>query len=221
MSIRRLFATLFAIALFTMAVRETLDPDMWWHLKTGQYVWEQGIPREDPFSFTRLGVPWVAHEWLSDAIMWGVYQAAGLVGLSLFFAAIIALTFWLLYQRCAGKPYLAAFVILLAAVSSAPTWGARPQMLNTLFLAIFVNIMEGYRAGQVGRKGLYALPLLTLMWANLHSGYLLGVVVLGGYVVGEGVQVAISRQPTLRGADATAVSNEQLTVNSKQLTVNS
>lgn len=185
MSVRRLFSLLFLLALFTIAVRETADPDLWWHLRTGEWVWEQGIPKTDPFSYTKLGTPWVAHEWLSDAIMWGVYQVGGFPGLSLTFAVIIAATFWILYRACAGQPYLAAFVALLAAVTSAPTWEARPQMFNTLFLALFVYLIEQYRAGTVKQKGLLWLIPLTALWANLHSGYLLGVFVLGGYTVGE------------------------------------
>ncbi len=177
-----------------MSVRELADPDLWWHLRTGEWVWEQGIPQTDPFSFTKLGQPWVAHEWLSDALMWGIYQLGGLIGLSLAFAGIIAATFWLLARACVGQPYLAAFVALLAAVTSAPTWEARPQMFNTLFLALFVYLVERYRAGTLKPRTLLWLIPLTTLWANLHSGYLLGVVVLGGYAVGETLQHLIRQR---------------------------
>lgn len=188
MSARRLFAILLAIALFTMAVRETFDPDMWWHLRTGELVWEQGLPRHDPFSFTRLGEPWVAHEWLSDAFMWGIYQIGGLPALMVTFAAIAALAYWLIYLSCPGRPYLAGFVTLLAALAAAPFWGTRPQLFNILLMAAFVHIIERFRAGRLGRRALIILPLLTVLWANLHSGYLLGIVLLGVYVVGEAGQ---------------------------------
>lgn len=79
MSTRRLFVALFLLALFTMAVRETLDPDMWWHLRTGEYILQEGLPRQDIFSFTVPDHAWVTHEWLSQLFMWLVYQvgAAG------------------------------------------------------------------------------------------------------------------------------------------------
>lgn len=188
MNTRRLFVFLFAVALFTMAVRETLDPDMWWHLRAGEYIVQNGIPRQDVFSFTVPEHEWITHEWLSEVIMWGVYRAAGLPGLIVFFAAITAATFGLVYLVCAGRPFLAAFVVLLAAFASAIVWGARPQMFNLLLTALFVYIVEGYRSGQFGRRALWWLPVLTAVWANLHSGYLLGVVLLATYVVGEAVQ---------------------------------
>jgi hypothetical protein len=193
MTVRRLFILLFATALFTMAVRETLDPDMWWHLRTGEAILTGGIPTHDIFSFTVPEHEWVTHEWGSQVFMWLVYLAGGLPALIVVFALLIALTFWVLYLSCEGRPYLAAFVVLLAAMTSAIVWGARPQIFNLLFTALFVYLIERFKSGErrAGRGTwgvLWLLPLLTVVWANLHSGYLLGVVLIGTMAVGETVQ---------------------------------
>ncbi|MAT99037.1 MAG: hypothetical protein CL608_17975 [Anaerolineaceae bacterium] len=201
---RRLFVALFALALFTMAVRETLDPDMWWHLRTGEYILQNGIPAQDVFTFTVPQHAWVTHEWLSQLIMWLVYLAGGLPGLILFFAALTALTYWLLYLACAGRPYLATFIVLLAAITSAIVWGARPQIFNLLLTAVFVLIVERVKDGQWGWRALWWLPLLTLVWANLHSGYLLGIVLLGTYAVGDVAQRWLAA-PTERTLDRTTI----------------
>lgn len=185
MNTRRLFVVLFAIALFAMAVRETLDPDMWWHLRTGEYIVQQGIPRLDVFSFTVPDHAWTTHEWLAQVFMWGVYQVGGLPGLIVVFAGLTALSYWLVYRVCAGRPFLAAFMALLAAVTSAIVWGARPQIFNILFTAVFLYIIERYRQGTLRQRWLWLLPLFTILWANFHSGYLLGVVLLGTYAVGD------------------------------------
>ncbi|MDX1663796.1 MAG: hypothetical protein R3272_08380 [Candidatus Promineifilaceae bacterium] len=181
MTTRRLFVLLFVMALFAMAVRETVDPDMWWHLRTGELILEQGIPRADPFSFTVRGTPWVAHEWLSQLLMWLLYRVGGLSALIVASAALITVTFWLVYLTCPGHPYLAAFGTLLAALASAITWGARPQMFNLLFMALFVLVVERVHRDRLSPRALILLPLLTALWANLHSGYLLGVVLLATY----------------------------------------
>jgi hypothetical protein len=188
MNTRRLFVLLFTVALFTMAVRETLDPDMWWHLRAGEYILQNGIPHQDVFSFTVPDHEWITHEWLSEVIMWIIYQAAGLPGLIIAFAAITAATFGLVYLVCAGRPFLAAFVVLLAASTSAIVWGVRPQMFSLLLTAAFVFIVERYRSGHFTHRALWWLPPLTAVWANLHSGYLLGVVLLATYVGGEAVK---------------------------------
>jgi hypothetical protein len=206
MNTKKLFVALFVIALFTMGVRETLDPDMWWHLRTGEFILQHGIPTQDVFSFTVPNNAWVTHEWLSQLIMWLVYLAGGLPGLILFFAALIALTFWLLYLACAGRPFLAAFIVLLAAITSAIVWGVRPQIFNLLLTALFILIVERVKDGRWRVRTLWWLPLLTLVWANLHSGYLLGIVLLGTYAVGDVVQRWLAT-PTERTLEGTAVSH--------------
>ena len=77
MSVRRLFVLLFVVALFAMAVRETLDPDMWWHLRTGEVILAEGIPTHDVFSFTVPEHEWVTHEWGSQVFMWLVLFGGG------------------------------------------------------------------------------------------------------------------------------------------------
>ncbi|MBK7178833.1 MAG: hypothetical protein IPH82_16920 [Chloroflexi bacterium] len=137
MNVKRLFVALFLLALFTIAVRETLDPDMWWHLRTGEYILQAGIPRHDVFSFTVPDHEWLTHEWLSQVFMWSVYRVGGLPGLMVVFALLTAVSFFLVYRVSAGRPYLAAFVVLLGAFASAIVWGVRPQIFNTLFYGRF------------------------------------------------------------------------------------
>jgi hypothetical protein len=188
MTIRRLFVLLFAIALITMAVRETIDPDMWWHLRTGELIVEQGLPRQDVFSFTVPEHEWITHEWLSQVFMWGVYRVGQMPGLMIVFALLIGCSFWLSYRASPGQPYLAAFITLLAAFASAIVWGARPQIFNLLMAAAFVHILERLKDNRIAPRALWVLPILTIVWANLHSGYLLGTALLGTYVVGEALQ---------------------------------
>jgi hypothetical protein len=194
MKTRRLMAALLMIALFAMAVRETLDPDMWWHLRTGEVIWSQGLPRYDLFSYTVPGTPWVTHEWLSEAIMWQVYQWTGFDGLMILFAALAVLAFGLVYLRCDGRPYLAAFVVLLGALTSVLFVGVRPQVFNMVMTAVFVFLVEGYKDGKGTKYTLLLLPALTLVWANLHSGYLLGIVLLVVYCLGEAAQLRLGRR---------------------------
>ena len=184
MSVRRLFVLLFIVSLFGMSIRETLDPDLWWHLKTGDYILQNGIPNQDIFSFTVPNNVWITHEWLSELLMWLLYSVAGLPGLMVGFAMLITLTYWLLYLSCVGRPYLAGFVVILSAITSAIVWGARPQIFNLLLTALFVWIVARYKETPERKRLLWWLVPLTAVWANLHSGYLLGVVLLACYVGG-------------------------------------
>jgi hypothetical protein len=177
---RRLFATILFFALFVMAAREIADPDFWWHLRTGQFIVEtRTIPHADIFSFTNAGRPWVTHEWLSEVLMYALYALGSFPALILAFAAVIALTFACVYARCPGRPYVAAFALLLAALAAAPTWGARPQMFSLLLTSIFLYVLDKRR----NWSG--TLPPLMLLWVNLHSGYALGLVIIAVFLFGE------------------------------------
>lgn len=200
MTTRRLFEALFALCLLVIAVRRTVDPDLWWHLRTGEYILANGIPRTDVFSFTVPHHRWITHEWLSQLFMWLVYESGGLPGLMLVFALLIAAAFWLVFRLSGGRPYLAAFVTLLAAFAAAITWGARPQMFNLVLFAAFLYIVERVRSGSLGRRFLWLLLPLTALWVNLHSGYLVGIALLLVYSVGDGLARWLRREPALAGA---------------------
>src|SRR6266436_4494054 len=123
LSTRRVFVVVLALGLFTLAARGIADPDVWWHLRTGQLMLQNhSLFHSDPYSFTRFGQPWVNHEWLSQILLYDVYRAAGFGGLMVASGIVIAATFLLVFARCAGRPYLAALMTLWGAVASVPTW---------------------------------------------------------------------------------------------------
>ncbi|MDE3089833.1 MAG: hypothetical protein KGJ80_10685, partial [Chloroflexota bacterium] len=186
---RRLFTAILLIGLFTMAVRGIADADFWWHLRTGQLIVETGaVPHVDVFSFTKAGQPWVAHEWLSEVFIYTLYRLGSFPLLIITFAALIALAFAFVYVRCDGKPYVAAFTVLLAALATAPLWDVRPQMITMLVASIFLFGLDTFHRKQDWR-GIWLLVPLMVLWVNLHSGYVLGLGIIAIYLFGEGVRV--------------------------------
>ena len=188
MTTRNLFVYLLAIAFFVMSVRETIDPDMWWHLRTGEAVLQNGVPETDLFSFTVPEHGWIVQQWLTDVLMWVTYEAVGLPGLSMAFALLVMVTFLLVYKRCAGRPYLAAFVVILSLLTAALPIGVRPQMFNMFFLALLLFVLEGIKQEQLTKRALFTIPFIIGLWANMHSGYLSGMALLAVYLVGETLQ---------------------------------
>ncbi len=189
MSTRRLFEGILAIAIFAMSVRENIDADLWWHLRTGEAIWGNGrVPQTDIFSYTIPNNVWIVQQWLTDSLMWSVYELVGLSGLIIFFALIVTIAFMLVYSCCEGRPYLASLIIVLAYLSSALILGARPQMINLLFSAMLIVIVEGVRKQRWPEWALFLLPVSALLWANMHSGFLTGIIIMGAYLVGEGSQ---------------------------------
>lgn len=180
---RRVFVIILALGLFTMAARGVTDPDVWWHLRTGQLmIATHHVFHTDPYSFTRFGQPWIDHEWLSQILIFGTYRLAGWGGLIVAFAAVISAALLLVFLRCPEKPYVAGLITLWGAFASAPSWGVRPQMITLLLASVFLLLLErSYRRPNL----LWWTPPLMLLWVNLHAGYALGIALLILFLLGD------------------------------------
>jgi hypothetical protein len=180
----RLLTAIVFIAIFAMAVRVPADTDTWWHLRSGQYIVEtRSIPTTDPFSHTRGGQPWIDHGWLPQVFWYGLFALGGWAGLSLGLAALVTVTFGLVWQITPGNRYIRAFSVILGAITSAVIWVARPQMVSFLLAGVVLLLLEGYK--RAGRRWIVALPLVTLLWANVHGGYAIAFMLVAAYVAGE------------------------------------
>jgi len=183
LSTARVFVIVVTVGLFAMAARGVTDPDVWWHLRTGELITlTHHVPHTDPFSFTKFGQPWIAHEWLSEVVMYNVYRSSGWGGLIIVFAAMSAATVMLAYARSRGRPYIAAAVTVWGAAASAPIWGVRPQTISLLLASAFFLLLERseHRPGLIW----WTIPL-TIVWVNVHGGYALGIALLLLFAAGE------------------------------------
>jgi hypothetical protein len=196
--IRNTFVAVVFLGLVGIAARNVIDPDVWWHLKTGEYIAaSKSVPHTDPFSYTRAGQPWVAHEWLADLLIYGLYRAAGWGGLIVLFSAIMTAAFFLLYLRSANDPYLSGILALGGAWGTAPVWGVRPQVLSLLLTSLWLLLLE--RSERDRNLLWWTLPL-TLLWVNLHAGFALGLALLALFLAGESWERIFTTQPERNSA---------------------
>lgn len=180
------FQAVLFLGLFAMAARNVIDPDVWWHLKTGQSIAEhKSVPHSDPFSYTRAGEPWVAHEWLTEVLLYELERTTGFGGLIVVFSAVLCAAFFMLYLRCGPGAYVAGVVTLCAAWATAPVWGVRPQVVSLLLTSLWLLILE--RSEHDPKLLWWTLPL-TLLWVNLHAGFALGLVLSALFLAGELVE---------------------------------
>ena len=191
---KHVFLAVLFLGLLAMTARNIIDPDVWWHLKTGEFIAQhKSVPRTDPFSYTRAGQPWVAHEWLTELGMYELQLRAGFGSLIVLFAAITAIAFFLLYLRCGPAPYLAGIATLCAAWATAPLWGVRPQIISLLLTSLLLLILEG--SGNNPKLLWWTLPL-TLLWVNLHAGFALGLVLFALFLAGEFIERRLAQRPS-------------------------
>jgi hypothetical protein len=184
LSAERLVGLVLVIAIFAMAIRMPADRDTWWHLKSGQRIWESGeMLRADPFSHSMADQPWINYGWLAQVTLWLVYDLGGLVALSLALALAVTGAWALAFAQSAGRPYVAAFATLLGAVTSSVTWVARPQIISFLFASFTLWLLGRYRRS--GSRHVWLIPPLVAVWANCHPGYTIALILIGCHIAGE------------------------------------
>ncbi len=171
-----------AICLLGLFSTEIADTDFWWHLKTGQFILQQhSLPVPDPFAYTTQATDTphfnLTHEWLAQVLLYLVSVAGGFPAIILIRSALLAgvcALAGLLAARLSGNFFAGIAAAFAAAAVAVEFTADRPALVTFLFVAIFVTLLET-------RRALWVLPPLALLWANCHSGFFLGWVVLLAY----------------------------------------
>lgn len=188
------------------------DPDIWWHLKTGQYIlsnWE--VPDEDPFAYTtpvpldkqmKIGL---RSQWLGQVLLYLSYSLGGYPALGYLRGVLIILPMLFLYiwlTRKGMKPWTAFIAISPAALMySIQLFYSfeRPQAFTFLFSIIVVALIERLRehcrTGHLKPNPRFfdfsfiALPFFMALWANIHAGYIIGGQIIIIYGVAEALRL--------------------------------
>ena len=170
------------VALFVGAIQ---DPDFWWHVRIGRWMVENGrLPSNDIFTYTVPGHVWTDHEYLTEVLMWLIYSGMGAFGISVFFGLITYAGFYSMYRQVRRQPFVIAGLGLgLAAIAGAPIWGPRAQMITFALTCLELYLLQGYLSGR--SRNLQFFPLVMIVWANLHGGWVIGFVWLGVALAAE------------------------------------
>ena len=169
------------------------DPDFWWHLRIGRWMVDNGrLPSTDIFTFTVPSHVWTDHEYLTEIAMWLVYSTLGLQVLIVLFGLITWGGFWMLYRQVHNQPFVIVGVgLALAAIAGSPIWGPRAQMITFALSCLQLFWIQGYLSGR--SRALRFFPLVMVLWANLHGGWVIAFGWLGVALAAEGVGWLLDR----------------------------
>jgi hypothetical protein len=159
--------------------------DLGWHLAAGDLITDQGrVPFHDPWSFTSAGRQWFNLSWLWDVIASLLFQHASFTGLIVFVIACGAVIAGYLTSLClsSGASAIAVCISVLSACLLYPAFSAAypniylaasPNISTMLFSVIF------YGECLKRTRWIFLLPVVMALWANLHGGFLLGLLIVG------------------------------------------
>lgn len=192
-------AMLFAIVallvpLLTGEVMVGADGDPARHIRHGATILAQrDVIRNDPFSFTKSGQPFVGFEYGSQILLTLGHELGGTAGMVVVATLIIAGTLalllgWLL--RKGVDPLLAATTTMLVAVLTNIHWLARPHIFSWPLTLALVAMLESER---LPRWRWWAL--LFVFWVNLHGAFVFGWLLIGMYLAGHAVEAFGSKDP--------------------------
>jgi len=162
------------------------DPDIWWHLRTGEWIFQHhSVPRVDIFSGANAGKPWEAYSWLFELLVFRLFRGFGLAGVVGYSAAMvmaITIALWHLIKRNQSDFTIVALLVFGVCSSMTHLYTPRPWLFTILFFAIEIDILM--QARKTGRTHELAwLPLIFALWSNIHIQFIDGLLVLGLAVV--------------------------------------
>lgn len=160
------------------------DPGVGWHLKTGELILEsQIVPKVDPFLANTTNNIWISDQWLSDVILFFIYQKTSWLGLHIFLSTIFFITFFVVGFRFSSNflksSLFSALSIFICLNLATVQFILRPVVFGFLFFSIITYFcLEISKIDKIKKKFnktyLFIIPLVFLLWANLHPSFFLG-----------------------------------------------
>ena len=176
-------AVLFAVpALMCAHAACVTDPDIWWHLRTGEWMLaHHAAPRVDLYSAELAGHPWLAYSWLYELVAVKLFHWLGLAGIVAYSSGmVLAITVAMVHmvRRVQRDFTLAALLSFAAVFCMGRLYTPRPWLFTILFFILELDIlMRARRTGRV--RELLWLPPIFALWANVHIQFIDGLMVLG------------------------------------------
>lgn len=161
-----------------------ITQDLGRHLATGNIIIQtHSVPKTNLFSYTYPDFSFVNHHWLSEVFYNLLFQKIGFNGLLVFNTALILLSFGLIifsiYKKTGGLTLL--FCSLLYIPILFERTDVRPEIFSFLFLSLFIFIL--YRFREKSTRLIFLLPVLELLWVNMHIYFPIGIAALGLFLI--------------------------------------
>jgi hypothetical protein len=170
------------------------DPDLWGYMAFGKLFWESdAFPYKDVFSYLPTYDQWVYHEWLTGVLFYPLYQKFGASALQLLKYCMGLATMWLIFITALrrGADFYSGMWVLYAIVGVLASGYSpvRAQIFTYFFFALSLYLLETARLTKQWKSLWWIIPI-QILWCNLHGGFVVGLGLIGFYIVGE----ALSRK---------------------------
>lgn len=181
--------------------------DLGRHIKNGEVFFKGLRPISTNFySYTQPDRPTINHHWGAGVIFYLLWRWIGFKGISIFYIFLHLFTFFLFFRIAEKKSNFT--LALLFSVLSLPLitnrTEIRPEGFSYLMLGIYFYLLNSRslrgdetsssviaRGGSTRsnlffqRKTLWVIPILQILWVNLHIFFIMGPFLIGIFLVGS------------------------------------
>lgn len=180
----------FLLALLLFFLLQKIDlttADIGRFIKNGEALLkgEYGVLKTNFYSYAHPDYPFLNHHWASGLIFYIIFKIGNFGGLHLFFIILSLITF-LIFFRITEKEsgFKTAFILSLILI---PLVGyrdeIRPELFSYFFSAIFFWILWYNRKNSLSFKWLFILPIIQILWVNIHIYFFLGLSIVGAFLL--------------------------------------
>ena len=170
-----LVAFLLPAAAVLLSLMQT--EDLAYQVRAGSLMWHaHAVLRQDPFTFTMPGAPWRNQQWAAQVLLAGFHAAGGwralVVVRAVLVGGLVGATF--LRVRARRVPPMPAIVLtfapLLVCITMPGSLSMRPQLFAAPLFVASAALLSGRRGHP---KRLWWIPVIGIVWANLHGSFVL------------------------------------------------
>lgn len=191
-----IFTAVFFLILFLLNIIPFLDTDIWFHIKSGEIITQQGIIHHDVFSFRTEGREWFPYEWLFQIIVYYFYKFFGIGSIKYLIAAsttaMVFFIFQILRKIFQLNVILSAFCSFFFLVSIFEFIAKRPASLTYTYLSVHLFLILLYYFK--GKNALWLTIPITIFWANTHGSVFLAIFFFAGYAAVSLINFFIFKQ---------------------------
>ncbi|TAL25584.1 MAG: tetratricopeptide repeat protein [Nitrospirae bacterium] len=203
---------LFLFSVFLLAVIKIENSDAWTHLSIGREIFRlKGLPQTELFTYPMSGKPFAHSSWLFSLLLYVSYYFLNIYGVIILKAAVITALFYIL-TRDSLQPYknyiIAICVMTVIVIMVRPRFAERPDIFLMVFLSFSVYSLNAFL--YENKKYIYLLPLVHLVWANMHPSITLMFIPFISFIAGGMLQIFLNKRGLrFQGIPESAESREQ------------
>ncbi|MBI2070434.1 MAG: hypothetical protein HYT79_07490 [Elusimicrobia bacterium] len=172
-------------ALFSTKIN-MCTADLGRHLKNGELAVTQGlIPQANLYSYTHSEFPFVNHHWGAGVFFYLTHRYFGFQGLSFVFVCLSLATLLLFFDQTAervGFEWASALTLVFLPLTASRV-EIRPEAVSYCLAGVFFWVLSRVRSGRLPMSWLWALPVLGVLWVNMHIYFILGPVLIGAFAL--------------------------------------